>query len=303
MKTIVTLFFDVGKIPGQAEAILLPAGCGPDVAHVSGGIYFASQDGSDWYEPLFVHVELEEGDERIAKLHALLAPHDVKVDISRRIEYSEEDYQNAVLLKMSSGSENLQCRALELGTKYDTTHACPRCGTGTKQVWFERVKRKELKRLQKHRAIMTLDSHIIVDPVMRQMLVDGGITGISFADVFMRDEVGDWNPIDYHQVLIESTLPAMRGELTADEETEICPVCRRGGFSYYSNKRYHKDDLTDIKDFNFTWEWFGRFRFDGNVRTSDLSFPRILVTPKVRDILCKAGEKETFRWKPVTIEP
>ncbi|MBK9260605.1 MAG: hypothetical protein IPM54_12375 [Polyangiaceae bacterium] len=202
---------------------------------------------------------------------------------------------------MSAGSDYLQSIDSELGTKYDLKHACPHCGTGAKQVWYERVKRKDLPRLRKHRAIMTRNDHILVDEAMRKMLESAGITGISFAEVHARDDIGDWNPIDRDQILIESTLPPMRGELTADEAQGLCKVCRRGGHPFCSSKRHHEEDLIGMKDFNLTWEWFGYYSFDGNARRSKFSSPHILVTPKVMNLFREARVK-TFEWTPVSIE-
>jgi len=92
----------------------------------------------------------------------------------------------------------------------------------------------------------------------------------------------------------------MRGELTAADEQDLCKVCRRGGHSFFFDKRYREEDLVGMQDFNLTWEWFGSFDFDGNTRRSKFSLPRVLVTPKVRNIFREA-RVATFEWTPVEI--
>lgn len=306
MKTTVTttISFEAGRAREKAEEILGSIGCTQDEVYATGPIYLFDTTTNEMHPGLFVDVTFNEGDERIPKLCELLEMHGISADVSttESVEYSEEDLQTARLLEMSAGGDYLQSIAHELGTKYDLKHACPHCGTGAKQVWFGRVKRKDLPRLRKHRAIKSRDGHIIVDATMRKMLVNAGITGISFAEVHARDDIGDWNPIDREQILIESTLPPMRGELTAEEEKDLCQVCRRGGHPLRSKKRHHEEDLVGMKDFNLTWEWFGHFNFDGNTRRSEFSFPLTLVTPKVMNLFREA-RVTTFKWTPVEVTP
>jgi hypothetical protein len=302
MLTKVQIFFEASKIPGKAEAILFPAGCGPDVAYLMGGVFLANPDGSDWHEAQFVKVTLDEGDERIGKVLALLEKYGKEPEVTTYSVYLEEELQNATLLRMQSDGSYARSYAAALGTKYDLKHACSHCGTGAKQSWYLRVKRKNLKEIHQHPAIMTFDAQILVGVTMRKRLVDAGITGISFAEVQSRDDVGFWKNIDREQILIEHVMPPMRGEPTADDEQRLCKVCRRGGRVSFPDKPYAKEDLVGMKDFNLTWEWFGSYSFDGNVRTADFSQPRILVTPKVMNIFRNA-EVKSFKWSPVDVSP
>jgi hypothetical protein len=304
MKTTVTttISFEVGRAREKAEEILGLIGCTQEEVSATEGIHLFDTTTNEMYPGLFVDVTFNEGDERIPKLCELLAMHGINADVSttKSVEYSEEDLQTARLLKMSPGRDHLQSITSELGTKYDLKHACPHCGTGAKQIWYERVKRKDLPTLLKHRAIMSRNDHIIVDKTMRKMLVNAGITGISFAEVHARDEVGDWNPIDRDQILIEYTMPPMRGEFAPEDDQYLCKVCRRGGRMSFPNKLYREDDLVGMKDFNLTWEWFGFFNFDGNARRSQFSLPLVLVTPKVMNLFREA-RVTTFEWTPVAM--
>ena len=72
MKTYLSLRFSTSEIPGGSEAILGPTRCKKDVARVIGGDY--------------VVVDLEEHDERVAKVLALLEEFGEKPLVSRRDE-------------------------------------------------------------------------------------------------------------------------------------------------------------------------------------------------------------------------
>lgn len=304
MKTIVELGFCITHIPGEAQGLLENTGCGPELLSPSWGWdnYDLDNGGKFIGHEDFVHLTIEDDDERLPKVLAFLTSIDEEPSVSVQRVYSEEDLQTALLLMMSTGSTRLQSHSRELGTKYDLKDACPHCGTGAKQSWYARIKRKELPLLRKHHAINTLDGFTLVNATMRSMLADAQITGISFTDVQARDGVGDWISIDREQILIESTLPPMRGELAPNEREDVCTVCHRGGHHVFASNRYYREeDLVAMKDFNFTWEWFGSFKFDGNARTSDLSFPHVLVTPKAMNLFRDAGVAENFKWQPLVL--
>jgi hypothetical protein len=300
MKTTLRFTFDVG--PEKADAILIPAGCGPDVAEVSPGFDNYDENGNFLYSDEWVELTLEENDERVPKLMGLLASLGIEPDVTRMREYSEEDRQNARLLLMKPTKIFVHGTASELGTKYDLTHACPHCGTGAKQTWYLRVKRKELPKIQQHRAIMTFDLNILVDATMQKLLVDAGMTGISFAEVHARDDFGEWNAIDREQILIEHTMPPMRAEFPAADDYALCKVCRRGGRLTIPDHAYREEDLAGLKDFNRTWEWFDHYLYGGEARHATFAHPRIMVTPKVMHVFREAGVT-TFDWWPVGIAP
>jgi hypothetical protein len=292
MKTKIWISFNALPVPGGVATILEPAGCGSDVADVN-DVPILNQ--------IFVHVKLEEHDQRVAKLLAQLKQYGVEFDSHTYTEYSEEDCQNARLLWMSP-DVNIRIHAgFSLGTKYDMTNACPNCETGAKQTSPLYMKHKDMAKLRKHRAIASLWKHILVDGGMRKKLIDAGITGISFGDVRARHENGKWSEVARDQILIEHTMPPMRGELTEKDEQYLCKVCRRGGRITWPPKPYREEDLVGMRDFNLTWEWFGEFRTADHRFGILRSNPDVLVTPKVMNIFREAGVK-TFDWRPVAIE-
>jgi len=294
MKTKVCISFDAQDIPGKAEAILTPSGCGPDVTEVS-----------DWAiinrNRVSVCIRLDETDERVAKVFALLKHYGIKVDSFTYDEYSEEDLQNARLLWMSPDANIDVFAGFQYGTEYDLTNACPNCKTGAKQTSALYVHNDEIVTIRKHRAVQTYSDEILVDGGMRKKLVDAGISGISFGDVRARHKNKKWSEVARDQILIEHTMPPMRGELTAKDEEYLCKVCRRGGRMSKPPKPYREEDLVGMQDFNLTWEWFKIFGPKDDRHSERRSNPDVLVTPRVMNIFREAGVK-TFDWRPVGIE-
>jgi hypothetical protein len=172
MKTRVRISFRAENLPGDAAAILTPTGCGPDVAEVIDFTLYGKRDVS-------VYMKLDEDDERVPNVFALLKHYGVEFKSFTYDEYSDEDRQNARLLWMGPSSiDDLVVAGPHLGTEYDLTHACPHCETGAKQTSLLYVDHDDMKIIRKHRAVWTTDNNILVDGGMRKKLVDAGITGI-----------------------------------------------------------------------------------------------------------------------------
>ncbi len=303
MKQKVLISFHASKLPEGAATILEPAGCGPDVANVSDMTIVRVRS-------IRVTIRLDEGDERVAKVLALLQQHGVEVGyFYTYTEYSEEDRQSARLLWMIRDINENVSSGLRYGTKYDLSEACPNCKAGARQTSALYVDGDDLRKIRKHRAIGTWDLEILVDGGMVKKLKDAGVTGISFGDVRARLKNDKWTSVARDQILIAHTMPPMRGELTADDEESLCKVCRRGGRRDFAKKPYREEDLVGMQDFNLTWEWFGGFWPEYNdpedirkSRGEKRPHPTNLVTPKVMNIFRDAGVK-TFQWTPVAIEP
>jgi len=295
MKTKIHISFDALPISGGELTVLVPTGCGPEVADV--------HNASDTIGQIFVRLRLDEGDPRITKVLDQLRQHGVEAEVFSYVEYSEEDRQNARLLLMSADINDSFHVSLRDGTQYDMSEACANCGTGARQTSVLYVDCDDLAKIRKHRSIGTWRGHILVDGGMVKKLKDAGVTGISFGDVRARLRNDKWSMVARDQILIEHTMPPMRGELTAKDEEYLCKVCGRGGRMIFSRKPYREEDLVGMRDFNLTWEWFGEFwpenkeRGFGEKRPS----PYVLVTPKVMNIFRDAGVK-TFEWTPVGIE-
>ncbi len=285
--------FDAANIPGEAEAILSPTGCGSDVAEIL--IYTAHGP-----REVAVRLDLDEDDERLSKVFALLQQYGVEYKSFTYTEYSDEDRQNAPLLTIRGDMNNCVYAGVGCDTEYDMTNACPHCQTGAKQTSLLYMQHSDMKIIRKYRALETTGNDILVDGGLRKRLVDAGVTGISFGDVRARHENGKWSMVARDQILIEHTMPPMRGELTEIDELSLCKVCRRGGRASVPRQPYRAEDLVGSKDFNMTWEWFGEFRTADHRFGLSRSRPSILVTPKVMNIFREACV-ESFNWWPVGV--
>ena len=89
MWTEVRISFDGNDIPGGAQAVLGPAGCGPDVATV---------EDVPVLRQVVVWVILDELDPRLQLLLQLLQPHIAKPFIIRWDRYTDEELDRAPLI-------------------------------------------------------------------------------------------------------------------------------------------------------------------------------------------------------------
>jgi hypothetical protein len=298
MKTKISFYFNASKLPDGVATILEPAGCGADVADVSDYIMQDVRTSSAW-------VKLDEGDPRVAKLQALVEQHDVKANIFDYIEYSNEDLETARLLWMYPDINQNVSTGYRYGTKYDFSQACPNCNAGARQTSALYISGRDITTLRKHRAIGTHIGDVLVDGGMAKKLRDAGVTGISFGEVRARLKNKKWSLVAREQILIEHTMPPMRGTPADKNSEHLCKVCQRGGSIWVPDPIYLAQDLEGMQDFNLTWEWFGDFwPEDLNrgiySRYAKWPSPETLVTPKVYKIFRDAGIT-TFHWKPVTI--
>jgi hypothetical protein len=298
MKTKISISFRADTIPGEAAAILTPTACGADVAEVNDYSMFGVRN-------ITVYITLDETDERGPKVLALLQQYNVEVDHFCYTEYSEEDRQNARLLRVGPSEYLEKITILRWnGTKFDITNACPNCEAGEEQMSPVYIDRDDMKLLRKHRAVLVSFHALIVDGGIRKRLVDACVTGISFGDVRMRLENGKWSEVARDQVFATHTLPPMRVDLTPEIEKPICKVCQRSGWRYVPDVPYREEDLIGMQDFNLSWEWFGEFWPENREKKRPVngSYPHLYVTPKVMNIFREAGVK-SFDWRPVNVAP
>src|SRR5262249_17439585 len=110
MRTMVGIRFDSKDIPGGAQAILGPAGCGPDVATVEDVPVLRQVE---------VWVTLEETDPRLPILRQLLMQHGKEDPLEGHWdEHTEEELDSARLLIMSPDREIKIYGGVELGMTY-----------------------------------------------------------------------------------------------------------------------------------------------------------------------------------------
>ncbi|MBK9260607.1 MAG: hypothetical protein IPM54_12385 [Polyangiaceae bacterium] len=252
MKQVISMRIRAHDLPEGATGLFEATGCKLRVTDIEDFTVLNVHQ-------VIVWLKFDAEDPLVMKVREYLKKHGVEPWGGEYTEYSDEDRQNARLLWMRPANDVEICAGFNYGTEYDLTNACPNCHAGAKQTSVLYVDNDEIATIRKHRAVQAWTREVLVDGGMRKKLVDAGITGISFGDVRARHENGKWSMVARDQILIEHSMPPMRGELSAKDEEYLCKVCRRGGRMSSPDKPYREEDLVGMKDFNLTWEWFGEF--------------------------------------------
>jgi hypothetical protein len=283
MKTYASFMFSTYDIPGGPASILDPSGCKKDVAKVdSGGL---------------VYLNLEEHDERVAKVGALLqAAGKDPLPGGYWDEYTEEELQAAPLLWIYFWRKDLVVTGPGYGVKYDVAQACPTCHTGVRQASPLVVDGSFSPLWQKYRVKGTDEADLLVRDTDVETLIAAKVTGVNFWPIKAQYKSGAIGEVRWQQALIENVLPPMAPSTQLVEEGK-CPTCSRGRKSESTTTRtrrftYRREDLKNICDFNLSWEWFGPFwNYNGE---TDLRrpLPWIFITPKVMNIIRGKTKKE-----------
>lgn len=287
MRTDVLFSFDAAKIPGGPPAILGPAGCGPDVVEeihefTLWGVHHVN-----------VHIRMDKSDKRLPVLLKLLEPYDKDPSMGWRDVYTEEELDNAPLVHMD-GDGWLDMMPMSEGA--DMRGACPSCGAGARQTSPFLVFYEQLKNLEGRRAIPTFTGGFLVDDRLAEDLENLGVTGLSFRSVYAVMEDKRQVKLGWREVCAKRTLPRFAPSVTQRYRGELCPSCERSGYKAVEGERlrfaYRREDLAEIDDVNYTWEWFG---------PPTVLFPFLLCTPKVMHAIRDAGVTE-FDWLAVGVE-
>jgi hypothetical protein len=183
--------------------------------------------------------------------------------------------------------------------------ACPACGTGARQTSAVFVDGEELANLKGQRAGATIFFHILVDEGLAEDLDNLSATGLSFRGVYARMPDKRQVKLRWKQLCAARTLPPMSPRTTGLTRDRACEVCWRNG--YFGTRKaptrlvYRAADLRDADDVNLTWENLGYAILKPELRESLLSYPWMLVTPKVRRFFLAAGVT-SFDWLPIRVE-
>ncbi|WP_170319293.1 hypothetical protein [Polyangium spumosum] len=217
--------------------------------------------------------------------------------------FTDEELESARLLFMWYDVNSTVFGGPRMGTTYDMSDACNRCGAGARQTSAMFIEGEDLPKLEGRRAAATCYDDILVDEKLARALAESGATGLSFRDVFAGFEERSFQ-IPWRQMCATHTLPPMSPRSTSIYPYTPC-TCGRSSFSWKAEiplrLAYRAADLADISDVNVTWEWFGEVKFDGDVSEALFPYPLFLVTPKVWRIFRDAGVTG-FDWLPIRVE-
>ncbi len=292
MKTNIEIRFHATDIPGGADAILGPSGCGPDVVKLKA--YTWEEIGGIEHPGVKVDITLDENDPRVSKVFALLDQYGEERWVDRDDVYTEDELQAAPLLVIVPWGDVL---ALGVAT-YDESKACPRCRTGRRQTSALHIDREDLKPIEKLRIAATMKRDILVQDIDVERLLAAGITGALFWPVYADNKAGDAEELRRQQLFIEHVMPPMSPKSLLDRK-QVCPDCGRGWFLHLSKYPfrfvYRREDLANIQDVNLTWEWFGEppwYSEGVGTMVGGPPHPWALVTPKVMNLLRGKTKKE-----------
>jgi hypothetical protein len=253
-----------------------------------------------------VWVTLAKSDPRLSILLQLLKHHGEDWLERHADRFTEEELDSARLLVMHP---NRQCElsgGVKWGMTYDMSGACPACGTGGRQTSAVFVDGEDLAEMEGQRAGATLFFHLLVADGIAEELERIGAKGLSFRGVYALMPDKRQVKLRWKQVCAEKTLPPMSPRTTGLVRDRACGVCGRNG--YFQNTQeeptrivYREADLRDADDVNMTWENLGYAILEPELRESLLSYPWMLVTPKVRRVFRDAGIT-AFEWYPIRVE-
>jgi hypothetical protein len=295
MRPEVKINFWAHTIPGGAQAILGPAGCGPDVTVIRGG----------WRpEQVDVEVTLLDTDERLPRLRELLERYGEPFTDFPADSYTDEELDTARLLYLKPTRECEIDGGVEFGTTYALSGACPRCGAGARQTsaLFLDGEDDELPKLEGHRAGGTYVEHVLVDERLATELEALGLTGLVLHNVYALMPDKRQVKLRWKQISADRTLPRMAPQTTGFAINEPCELCGRSGYMSGGDTRiaYRASDLEAAGDVNLSWEGHGYGAIRGDLRSSKIPVPHLLVTPKVRRVCLAAGLNE-FYWTPIRV--
>lgn len=173
------------------------------------------------------------------------------------------------------------------GTQYDLSEACPKCGTGAKQISPLVVKAGEVP--YRKDIFGNYDDDFLISPRLKERLKKSDLTGFEIRHVKTLGKTR--GKFDYSQLLFTNQLPPF-AESSKIARSNPCPKCNRDGyfeFSIYEPTEIHykSERFSKIKllDFNNTYECFGNSGINkDDFSKSHFAQPLILVTPNVLNI-------------------
>jgi hypothetical protein len=294
---MIRVFFYAQHIPGGPQTVLGPAGIGPGDAVIDEFTIMQKRE-------ITVLVTLAKDDERVQVLFDLLRKHGEDWSEHHFDRYTEYELDNARLLLMWPNGECKIDGGIWRGTTYDLSEACSACGTPARQTSAMFMDGEDVPKLEGHRAGGTFVEVPCVDERLAEELEASGATGLYFRSVYAVMEDGRQVKLRWKQLCATRSLPPMSPLTTGLVVTEQCEVCKRNAYMKGSEAPtrivYRASDLADTDDVNMTWEHYNEASLEPNMRDTHLSYPYLLVTPKVMRIIRAAGVTE-FDWIPIRV--
>lgn len=172
----------------------------------------------------------------------------------------------------------------EYGTKYEKTFVCPKCGA----VKFDQVSPLFWDTGQmKERLLLEIPANrhyggysFIITEHLADILQQKNCSGYSLEKVYHVENSAP--PHQCYQLFVNHVLPPLSGKTPVLEGSDDCEECGKYGKTKFP-LHYDRSSLDNLKDFNRAYE----------ERTYSAFQPRILVSPKVKDLF------DSLKIKPV----
>lgn len=218
--------------------------------------------------------------------------------VTRKRIFSTKDLLAAELLCFMTSTAPRGYSGSDLGNTYDFSLACPKCGTGAKQV-PPLIFKLDGARVGKLKIFITLDSDILISPFLADYLQKNRVTGLELGEVV---SFRGKQKLPWLQIRVANQLPSMAPSSRGITRENSCSVCDRDGYFITLEEpteiHYHRKELTNVFDFNISRELYG------NSGVRDFRYfarPKIIVKPKVLQLFLEQGIKGVH-FTPVYID-
>lgn len=277
MRSMVTLGIEASEISWESMREIF----------IQSGLHGHAESGPPPYGLYLVDLDMESPSFKV--FYSLLVDQGIEWYERRYRMYFPEELEAAPLLWMRvtglpHGQGGPAC-----GTRYDLSEACPRCGTGARQVSGLRLKPSEVP--EQGHVVATLHGEVVISSAVAQLFRNGGVSGVDLRAVKSED---DDSEVGWFQLLPVQVMPRMSSASLGIEREDPCPVCGRDGYCddplEPTEIVYNPKDLPpELPDVVMTWECFGNSCLSSPFEESRFAQPLILVKPRVYQILRSLG--------------
>lgn len=233
----------------------------------------------------YFSVELPLADPRLMALVRELDAGNVDYTLRAARRYSERFLDRFPWLVLRTKTVGL-LGGVNLGQAYDHAGACPTCGAGSVPIapllaQTSRMGRKAIDSTAH-------DGHLVVTATLADAIEATGLSGFAIGPV-SRSAGRDPDPAyRWLRILPECGPLAPASVLEIDD---LCPACGRAGHynTYSKTTEYWSEGWGDPgADFNWTWEYFGRWRMNAkDARQHVGGFRLPVVSQRVRSLFKK----------------
>ena len=233
----------------------------------------------------YFSVELPVDDPRLTALIRELDAFPVDYSVRAGRRYGERFLDRFPWLVLRTTTVGLH-GGVNLGQAYDHAGACPSCGAGSVPIApllaeSSRMGRKTIDSTAH-------DGHFVVTALLADAIEAAGLSGFAIEPV-SRSADRDPDPAYRWLRIVAECEPLSPASVL--EIDDLCPACGRAGHydAYSPSTEFWCQGWGDPSaDFNWTWEYFGRWRMNTNDAREHVGGMRLaVVSQRVRSLLKK----------------